>query len=146
MQKAKRSARELALNILYQIDTAGLPMEEALETAIEQSRLDDDARQFTEMLVRGTLEKMGDIDDRLRGLSPDWPLERQAAVDRCILRLAAFEIENVDNIPDVVSINEAVELAKKFSTAESGKFINGVLAAYLRLLAEVGQDNVSSDQ
>ncbi|MDO8684827.1 MAG: transcription antitermination factor NusB [Armatimonadota bacterium] len=133
MQKERRSARELALNILYQIDAAGLPMEEALQVALNQSSLEGEARVFAESLVRGTLGKVGEIDERLRGLSPDWPLKRQAAVDRNILRLAAFEIDNVDSVPDVVSINEAVEMAKKFSTAESGKFINGVLAAYLRL-------------
>lgn len=132
MQKAKRSARELALNILYQVDGAGLPVEEALHVALDQSTLEDDAKDMAGMLVRGTREKMQEIDEKLRGLSPDWPLERQATVDRNILRLAAFEIDNVKSVPNVVAINEAVELAKKFSTAESGKFINGVLAAYLR--------------
>jgi transcription antitermination factor NusB len=132
LQKAKRSARELALNILYQVDGAGLPVEEALHVALDQSTLEDDAKDMAGMLVRGTREKMQEIDEKLRGLSPDWPLERQATVDRNILRLAAFEIDNVKSVPNVVAINEAVELAKKFSTAESGKFINGVLAAYLR--------------
>jgi transcription antitermination protein NusB len=138
LQKAKRSARELALNILYQVDGAGVPMEEALRAALNQSTLEIDAKQFVEMLVSGTREKMEEIDVRLRDLSPDWPLERQATVDRNILRLAAFEIDNVKSVPRVVAINEAVELAKKFSTAESGKFINGVLAAYLRKYAENG--------
>lgn len=138
MQKAKRSARELALNILYQVDGAGVPMEEALRAALNQSTLEIDAKQFVEMLVSGTREKMEEIDIRLRDLSPDWPLERQATVDRNILRLAAFEIDNVKSVPRIVAINEAVELAKKFSTAESGKFINGVLAAYLRKFAENG--------
>ena len=136
MQKAKRSARELALNILYQVDGAGVPVDEALRAALDQSTLEDDAKDFAGMLVRGTRERLEEIDEKLRGLSPDWPLERQATVDRNILRLAAFEIDNVKSVPNVVAINEAVELAKKFSTAESGKFINGVLAAYLRRFAK----------
>jgi transcription antitermination protein NusB len=145
VQKAKRSARELALNILYQVDGAGVPVDEALSAAVDQSTLDDDGKKFVELLVRGTLGKVEEIDAKLRDLSPDWPLERQAAVDRNILRLAAFEIEEVASVPSVVAINEAVELAKKFSTAESGKFINGVLATYLRRLAnKTEEDEVGS--
>jgi len=78
------------------------------------------------------LESIREIDAKLAALSPDWPIDRQTAVDRNILRLAAFEIDHVESTPDAVAINEAVEMAKKFSTGESGKFINGVLAAYLR--------------
>jgi len=137
MQKAKRSARELALNILYQIDGAGLPPDEALRVALDRAVLDETVKEYAELLVKGTLERIKEIDARLRGLSPDWPLERQAAVDRNILRLAAYEIEHLESVPNVVAINEAVELAKKFSTAESGRFINGVLGAYLRRYAAI---------
>ena len=132
MQKSKRSARELALNVLYQVDAARLPVEEALATALEQSALSESAKDFTQELVRGTLESIREIDAKLAALSPDWPIDRQTAVDRNSLRLAAFEIDHVESTPDAVAINEAVEMAKKFSTGESGKFINGVLAAYLR--------------
>ncbi|MDO8585803.1 MAG: transcription antitermination factor NusB [Armatimonadota bacterium] len=137
MQKTKRSARELALNILYQIDGAGLPPDEALRVALEQSVLDQAVKEHAQLLVRGTIERVKEIDRRLARLSPDWPLERQAAVDRNILRLAVYEIDNMDSVPNVVAINEAIELAKKFSTAESGRFINGVLGAYLRQFVEV---------
>ena len=136
MQKARRSARELALNVLYQIDAAGLSSEEALHTALDQSKLDDNSRRFVERLVQGALENLAKIDEELRELSPDWPPDRQPIVDRNILRMAVNEINNSDDVPEVVSVNEAVELAKKFSTAESGRFINGVLAAYLRRLSK----------
>lgn len=125
----------MALNVLYQIDAAGLSSEEALQAALDQSKLDDNARRFAECLVQGALDNLTEIDGKLRELSPDWPPERQPVVDRNILRIAVNEIDNVDDIPMVVSVNEAVELAKKFSTAESGRFINGVLAAYLRRLS-----------
>jgi N utilization substance protein B len=144
LQKAKRSARELALNILYQVDGAGVPVDDALRAALEQSALDDEAKEFAEQLVRGTLAQVEEIDEQLRMLSPDWPMERQATVDRNILRIAAFEINNMASVPNVVAINEAVELAKKFSTSESGKFINGVLAAYLRRFVGQAEDKSGS--
>lgn len=80
-------------------------------------------------LVHGATENHAEIDERLAALSSGWALERQAAVDRNIMRLAAYEILYVPDIPAGASINEAVELAKKYSTAESGRFVNGVLGA-----------------
>lgn len=87
---------------------------------------------YAETLARGTLRRRRDIDREIKRLSKDWPPDRQPAVDRNILRLAIFEILDIPATPPVVVVNEAVELAKKFSTADSGKFINGVLATYLR--------------
>lgn len=132
MRKSQTGARELALNVLYQVDTTNAPVEEALQDALEQVQIDDAAKEYSQILVRGTLKEIEQIDERLSGLSPDWPLARQASVDRNILRLSVYEIDHVGTTPNAVVINEAVELAKKFSTADSGKFINGVLAAYLR--------------
>jgi transcription antitermination factor NusB len=85
--------------------------------------------EFTQMLVHGVREKQEEIDARIAGLSAGWALDRQAAVDRNIMRLAAYEILYLPDIPMGASINEAVELAKKYSTAESGRFVNGVLGA-----------------
>lgn len=91
---------------------------------------------FTLKLVRGVLKTQRELDKTLTGLAAGWRLERQAAVDRNILRLAAFEMLHLPDIPTGASINEAVELAKKYSTAESGRFVNGVLGA---LAARVGE-------
>lgn len=142
MKRARRAARELALNVLYQADACGVPFEEALETALEFSDLSglesrgfdkaDEARQYAALLARGAWEHLDEIDGYISELSEGWPLDRQPAVDRNILRLAIFEIRYVESVPDIVSVDEAVELAKKYSTAESGKFVNGVLAGYLR--------------
>ncbi len=132
--KSRRAARELAINVLYQIDVAHLPPQEALDTAIENAELDSAVVDFTRTLVDGTLGHIADIDSILKRLSVGWELSRQPAVDRNVLRMAIFEICYLDYVPASVSINEAVDLAKKYSTAESGRFVNGVLGALAREL------------
>ncbi|MHB9037842.1 MAG: transcription antitermination factor NusB [Armatimonadota bacterium] len=142
MKKLRRAARELALNILYQWNTCGLPFDEALATALEFADLSsleaknperaDEAREYAGAVVRGVKEHLKDLDGNIARLAQGWPVDRQPAVDRNILRIAFYEIDYVDSVPPIVAVDEAVELAKKFSTAESGKFINGVLAGYLR--------------
>lgn len=84
-------------------------------------------REFAEPLVRGTLEYRDKIDELLQKYAQNWELSRMAVVDRNILRLAIYEMLYRDDIPPVVSINEAVDIAKRFSTHESGKFVNGIL-------------------
>jgi N utilization substance protein B len=130
--RSRRAARELALNILYQVDVAKIPSEEALQTALENTDLEESAAEFATSLVRGTREHLKEIDKKLENLSVGWELQRQPAVDRNILRMAIFEIIYLDYIPTSVTANEAVDLAKKFSTDESGRFINGVLGALIR--------------
>ncbi|OFX15379.1 MAG: transcription antitermination factor NusB [Armatimonadetes bacterium RBG_16_58_9] len=142
MKKARRAARELALNVLYQWDAGGVPFEEALETASTYADLSgidtkgtirsDEARQYARELAVGTKEHVKELDGIITELAEGWPLDRQPAVDRNILRVAIYEIKHVESVPPIVSVDEAVEMAKKFSTAESGRFINGVLAGYLR--------------
>lgn len=89
----------------------------------------EETASFMLLLVEGTTEKRDEIDLRLAERSTGWTLDRQAAVDRNIMRMAAYEILYVPDIPAGASINEAVELAKKYSTAESGRFVNGILGA-----------------
>ena len=84
-------------------------------------------QQFAELLVRGVIENRDAIDQELANLAANWDLHRMAVVDRNILRLAVFEMLHREDIPPVVSINEAVDIAKKFSTDDSGKFVNGIL-------------------
>jgi N utilization substance protein B len=92
---------------------------------------------FAQTLVRGVLEKRQEIDDRLSALSTGWALDRQATVDRNIMRLAAYEILYLPDIPAGATINEAVEIAKKYSTAESGRFVNGILGSLVMQTAQV---------
>ena len=130
--KSRRAVRELALNVLYQVDIAKIPPQEALETALESTGLEEGAAEFAVTLVNGTLENLKSIDEEIARLSVGWDLHRQPAVDRNILRMAIYEIRFLDSIPASVSINEAVDLAKKFSTEESGRFVNGVLGTLVR--------------
>ena len=84
-------------------------------------------RQFAEALIRGTLEHRPTLDTQIQRYAKNWDLHRMAVVDRNILRMALYEMYHRDDIPPVVSINEAVDVAKKFSTDDSGKFVNGIL-------------------
>ena len=124
----RRLARELAVQFLYQFDLAGGSLDDAFPLFWEtQAEVDDIGRRFAEELVRGVLEQRAGIDEKIVKYTDNWDLPRIAAVDRNILRLAMFEMLYRDDIPPVVSINEAVDIAKKFSTEDSGKFVNGIL-------------------
>jgi transcription antitermination factor NusB len=124
----RRQAREFALQILYQRDAGG----ESVETVVvsfweSQGAVGPDVRTFAEELVRGAERHRESIDQRILAASEHWDPARMAALDRTILRLAVFELLHRDDIPPKVSINEYIEIAKKFSTEESGAFVNGIL-------------------
>jgi N utilization substance protein B len=149
----RREARERAVQFLFQHD---LNPPEDLEGALEQfwdsqraaaiaeakgggatwgqpvqlpppSADEAAVRRFADPLIRGALEYRDEADTRIKQHAKNWELHRIAAVDRNILRLAIYEMLHRDDIPPVVSINEAVDIAKKFSTQDSGKFVNGIL-------------------
>jgi N utilization substance protein B len=124
----RRDAREAAIQFLYQHD-AHKPanVDEALAAFWKQNEEPQNVRDFANDLLRGALEKQPEVDAKIRTLADNWDFERLAVVDRNILRLAVYEMLFRPEIPPVVSINEAIEIAKKFSTAESGKFVNGLL-------------------
>jgi len=97
-------------------------------TALPPATTEDTAlRQFAERLIRGVLEHRDQLDEQIKTHAKNWDLHRMAVVDRNILRLGMYEMLYRDDIPPVVSINEAVDIAKKFSTEDSGKFVNGIL-------------------
>jgi N utilization substance protein B len=124
----RRLARELAVQFLYQSDLSGDSPEEALPLFWQtQDDVSDTGRKFAEELIRGVVERRTVIDEKIAKYTENWDLPRIAAVDRNILRLAIYEMLYRDDIPPVVSINEAVDIAKKFSTHESGAFVNGIL-------------------
>ncbi len=131
-RNSRREARELALRMLFQLDLGRQPIDEVLGAALAQSHLEGNNRQYAEDLLRGALTHQTDIDARLAALTPEWVTDRQAVVDRNILRLAAYELLHRPDAPVAVVVNEAVELAKKYSTADSGRFVNGVLGALAR--------------
>lgn len=129
----RRRARELALQLLYQNDLAG---EDPLETIEQLPRLltgrqDRAVEEFARSLLQDTLGRRAEIDEELAAVSEHWRLKRMSAVDRNILRLGAAELLFRTDIPPKVSINEAVELAKKYGDMDSARFVNGVLDALL---------------
>jgi N utilization substance protein B len=130
----RRAARELALRTLFQIDLARLDAAETMAAALAEGTLAEDARDFARELVMGAVKKQKHIDLVIGKYARGWTLDRMANMDRNILRLAIFEILYLPDIPPAVTVDEAVELAKKYSTAESGRFVNGILGSLVRNL------------
>lgn len=123
----RRLSRELALKVLFQIDLVNTNMEEALKYNFESNELSKEVKEFTIILVRGVISNLAEINKEIKSYTNNWSLERITNIDRNILRIAIYEILYINNIPKSVSINEAVELAKKYSTKSSFSFVNGVL-------------------
>jgi N utilization substance protein B len=123
---ARRKGRELALQMLYQWDVSRAPVEEVVESSPEIGKAGDAAREFARGLVEGSVDRVEDIDKVLIDTSEHWRLGRMSVVDRNVLRLAVFELMTNATPPSVV-INEALEVAKRFSSPESVSFVNGIL-------------------
>ncbi len=128
MRKRTR-AREFTLQILYQMDITRDPYEAALNNfwQTQEGEPDQELKNFSAGLVKGVAENMKTIDEKIAQYATNWQLERMAVIDRNILRMSCFELVFRDDIPPKVSINEAVELAKKYSGVEAGKFVNAIL-------------------
>jgi N utilization substance protein B len=131
---SRRAAREAALQALFQIDLGKVDSANAVHFVTEENNLDEGQKRFVSELVSGVLNNIASINKIINEISIDWNLERMAVVDRNILRLALFEICFSDGVPGNVAVNEAIELGKTFSTAESGRFINGILGKILENL------------
>jgi len=128
--KKRTQAREIALGVLYQIDICCQDPAACLQSYWQEhleENIDESVKEFASALVDGVAANLKGIDDKISLYATNWQLDRMAYVDRNILRLAAYELIFRDDIPPKVSINEAVELAKKFSSREASKFVNGIL-------------------
>lgn len=126
--RKRTQAREIALQILYQHEMNPGNLQELLDSYWENNHeVDGEIRTFTEILVKGTLDHLAEIDPVISKAADNWELSRMAVIDRNILRFATYEILFDKEIPAKVTINEAVNIAKKFSQIESGKFVNGIL-------------------
>jgi N utilization substance protein B len=132
MSGRRRKSRELALQLLYQNDLAGTPADEMFVRTDEYVNAKPEVQEYASRLVLGTLSRRDELDTKLAERSEHWRLGRMPAVDRNLLRLALFELLYEEDTPDAVVIDEAVEIAKKFSTPSSGPFVNGVLDAIRR--------------
>ncbi|MFH1038412.1 MAG: transcription antitermination factor NusB [PVC group bacterium] len=123
----RRQARELALQFLYGYDLNRKELTEASADFWKGKNLPADVRRFAGELIDGTVAHLDQIDRVIADHARNWKLSRLALVDKQILRLALYELYYRDDIPPLVTINEAVEIAKKFSTDQSGHFVNGIL-------------------
>ena len=123
----RREAREHALQTLYAMELNPLELRDALRNFRENARIASQVRDFAELLVTGVVEHRDELDRRIEEKSRNWTKSRMAKVDLNILRLGVFELLYRDDIPKNVTINEAIEVAKRFGTEESPAFVNGIL-------------------
>lgn len=128
MPGKRRKAREIALQFLYQLEQNGATDPAPYEVDFwARHPVDDEAREFASSLVHGAKRQQAQIDKRIAESTEHWDFERLAVVDRNILRVAVYELLFEPGVPGKVAINEAIEIAKKFGTTDSSRFINGVL-------------------
>ena len=135
---SRRKARECALQMLFAADVAEMPADDVVRSywaELGESDLDDTAREFATRLAAQTLKNLELLDERIRSRAEHWRISRMAVVDRNILRLAVYEFL-YEPTPRTVAINEALEIARRFSTYEATQFINGILDAIKRDLDE----------
>ena len=124
----RRRSREYALQILFQLELTGNKLsDQVLDEFWEDNSEDDEVKNFTYDIVSSTLENLETIDRAIQKAAEHWVMERMAAIDRNILRAATYELLYRTDIPTSVVINEALEVAKKYSTIDSAPFINGIL-------------------
>lgn len=123
----RRKSRENALKMLYAREVGKHPVEDVIGAYWDRFETPDDSREFADRLVRGTVLHLEVIDRAIGSVSIHWKISRMACVDRNILRMAAFELFHVDEVPKRVTLNEAIEIAKRFGSEDSWAFINGIL-------------------
>lgn len=124
----RRRAREYALQFLFQSDFGdGKHRKNNLKQFLSEKENDPEVKNFASEIINGTISALDEIDSVIKKTAEHWVLERMATVDRNILRFAVYELLYCNDIPSAVTINEAIEIAKKYSTSESAAFINGIL-------------------
>ena len=115
------------MHALFQIELAGTDSEEAIRNVLEESELDEQNRAFSRKLILGTLEKLDKIDEKIRENTHKWQLERIGNVEKAALRIGAYEVLYLEDVPNAVAINEAIKMVKVFSTEKAAPFVNAIL-------------------
>ncbi|MGI5850803.1 MAG: transcription antitermination factor NusB [Clostridiales bacterium] len=126
------SAREVLMKLLYERDIAGEHHNESFEKLSDEFQLDMNDEEYVKKILFSMDAEQGKIDDYIRKYAKDWTVDRMARVDLAIIRLALYEVLYMEDIPISVSINEAVELAKKYGNEKSSSFVNGILGNFIR--------------
>ena len=132
----RRIARECALQMLYELDVGKHSKDEILRTFWQMNEQPQKVREFAAQLFEGAVQRLKEIDKIIQSHAKNWRLSRMAAVDRNVLRLAVFELLSGGKTPETVVINEALDIANKFSTNESAQFVNGILDSIKNELTE----------
>jgi N utilization substance protein B len=130
----RHHARELVLQSLYAIEHGEMEPDEAFEQIVGDQKISVRNREFAKILYKLVRDHSSWADEIIRDLAENWRLERIADIDRTILRMAMIEIEHVPDVPVKVVLNEAIELAKEYSTTESSRFVNGILDRFVKSL------------
>jgi len=115
------------MQVLFQIELTNVDPEEAMKNVLEESELDEKSKAFSRMLIQGTLEKLDQVDEKIKESAHKWQLERIGNVEKTVLRMGAYEILYLEEIPNAVAINEAITLVKVYSTEKAAPFVNGIL-------------------
>jgi len=133
---ARRSGRESALQMLFQIDASGVSSERAIELFFRHFEADPEGKSYAETIVRGVESAGAGLDQLIEKASNNWRIARMTKVDRNVLRVAAWELAHGDNQPRAVILDEAVELAKTYGSEDSSSFVNGVLQRIADLVSD----------
>jgi N utilization substance protein B len=123
----RRKAREIALQTLYAQEVSGTDWKTAFEDNVERRKPSDEVVEYAERLVTNVMDEKANLDSLIKNRLENWALERVSIVDRTILRIALSELLHCPEVPANVIMNEAIEIARKFSSADAGRFVNGVL-------------------
>ena len=129
---ARRKARELALQMLFQHDMSGNEPDMIITTFEDLQKSKPNTREFATRIFRGTVDHLAEIDEMIVAQADNWRLSRMAVVDRNIIRMSVYEFLHEHDTPKLVIIDEAIEIAKKFGTQKSSQFINGILDGILK--------------
>jgi len=135
--KSRTRARGIALQVLYEFDIAGHPLEEIISARLDEEKLERNLEDFTREIVYGVTPIVGKLDEIITEHAPEWPLDQVAIIDRNILRIALWEFAVAKCTPIKVAINEAIELAKIYGSDSSSRFINGVLGSLVNHSGEM---------
>jgi N utilization substance protein B len=129
---ARRKARELVLQMLYQHDMSGNDPDMIIDTFDDLQKSKPNTRDFATKIFRGTVDNLSEIDGMIQAQADNWRLSRMAVVDRNIIRMSIYEFLHESSTPKLVVIDEAIEIAKRFGTEKSSQFINGILDGILK--------------